>query len=159
MKYKSVTLLLSLLAVTQLFGETEKPKKEPAVDPFVNAIGIDAAKSIGYEKLTKQERIALQEIMVRLSQSSSLHDVAYQRMEDEGWTPVQVLETVTRDYTDFIIVQTSPLSKWAIEAPILGCFPRGQYWAETSVISGVSRMLDSSGREHSFILSEKIELD
>jgi hypothetical protein len=38
MKYKSVTLLLSLLAVTQLFGETEKPKKEPAVDPFVNAI-------------------------------------------------------------------------------------------------------------------------
>ena len=151
--------LFAFFVLFPLFAECKDPDKKGRRDPFLDAIGIEGATAIGYQKLTSKERAALSRLFFSLNRSDSLDDVANQRMKDEGWTPVQVLGTVTQDGTNFIVVETSTFSKWAIEAPFLATFPKGNYWAVTSVFSGVSKMIDGAGREHLFTFIKNFELE
>jgi hypothetical protein len=92
------------------------------------------------------------------SSEESLYEVAFQKMQNEGWTPVHVLGTVIKNNIEYIIVRTSFMSNWAIELPITSRFPKGKYWARTSFMNGVTRMIDNSGIERSFMLSDSFEL-
>lgn len=150
--------LFAFFVLFPLFAECKDPDKKGRRDPFLDVIGMKGATAIGYQKLTNKERAALRRLFFSLNRSDSLDDVANQRMKDEGWTPVQVLATVTQEGTNFIVVETSILSKWAIEAPFFANFPKGNYWAVTSPFSGVSRMIDGAGREHLLTSSKNFEL-
>ena len=61
------------------------------------------------------------------SSEDSLYEVAFQRMQNEGWTPVHVLGTMAKNNRDYIIVQTSFMSNLAIELPFMSSFPKGRY--------------------------------
>ena len=91
--------------------------------------------------------------------ADNLHEVAFQRMVNEGWTPVDVRGVMAKNNTDYFVVQTSHMSTWAIEIPFMCRFPIGRYWAQTAFMSGVSSMIDASGVEHSFTFSDRFELE
>ncbi len=113
---------------------------------------------MGFQKLSETEKSRLAEFLIRITSSTSLSDVALDRMSRDGWSPVAVLGTVRRGSTELIVVEISPLQKWAIEAPIAGAFPKGRYWARTSILNGVDDIIDARGREHSLLLNERFEI-
>lgn len=119
-------------------------------------------KELGFVKLSTVERekvAALLKNLSRVSSENSLERVAVQKMEENGWKKVKVLGTKRLDHTDWLIIEISPFSTWAIESPFLAHFSPGYYWAKTSPFSRVNEMIDSSGREYSFTFADKKELD
>ena len=80
-------------------------------------------------------------------------------MEREGWEKVQVLDSFNSDSSDWLVVRVDPFTTWAVEEPMFSSFPPGEYWAKVMPLYGISKMLDSSGREHDFLLSKSVRID
>ena len=156
MRYLLIFVLLLIAPFLNIYGAQADGENN---DQFRVLIGEETANAIGYAKLSIEEKTALQKLVTSVASSSALYKVAYKRMEREGWEPVKVLGSVTRDFDDFLIIQVSPFSKWAVEEPLIGSFFPGDYWAKTSPLSGITDMIDQFGDERSFLFSETIELD
>lgn len=140
-------------------GQDNKKQNADALDRIINE---QQQKELGFTKLSTAERekvAALLKNLLRVSSENSLERVAVQKMEENGWGKVKVLGTKRVGHSDWLIVEISPFSTWAIEPPFLAHFSPGYYWAKTSPFSGVNKMIDSSGVEHSFTFADKKELN